>query len=140
MEKRKIRSIRILKISNKKISSFSDQNSCDDVSRLTFYKNSEVISFLQECGLSDSYKKSITFAQIVIQILIRKAPDFTYFCTILNIQFIYSEKVTKFSKSSPYFYALHRTKVRGRFRKILWPSQNIWTLNIWMRELNAMAS
>ena len=24
--------------------------------------------------------------------------------------------------------ALHRTKVRWRFRKILWPSQNIWTL------------
>ena len=32
-------------------------------------------------------------------------------------------------KSSPYFWlALHRTKVRWRFRKILWPSQNIWTL------------
>ena len=29
--------------------------------------------------------------------------------------------------------ALHRTKVRWRFRKILWPSQNIWTLSatIW---------
>ena len=90
MEKRKIRSIRILKISNKKISCFSDQNSCDDVSRLTFYKNSEVISFLQEYDLSDSYKKSITFTQIVTQILIRKAPDFTYFCTI------YSGKATKF--------------------------------------------
>ena len=34
-----------------------------------------------------------------------------------------------FAKSSPYFWlALHRTKVRWRFRKILWPSQNIWTL------------
>ena len=34
-----------------------------------------------------------------------------------------------FAKSSPYFWlALHRTKVRGRFCKILWPSQNIWTL------------
>ena len=32
-------------------------------------------------------------------------------------------------KSSPYFW-LHyiQSKVRGRFRKILWPSQNIWTL------------
>ena len=26
--------------------------------------------------------------------------------------------------------ALHRTKVRRRFLKILWPSQNIWTLMI----------
>ena len=34
-----------------------------------------------------------------------------------------------FAKSSPYFWlALHRTKVRWRFRKILWFSQNIWTL------------
>ena len=32
-------------------------------------------------------------------------------------------------KSPPYFWlALHRTKVRWRFHKILWPSQNIWTL------------
>ena len=35
----------------------------------------------------------------------------------------------KFAKYSPYSWlALHRTKVRWRFRKILWPSQNIWTL------------
>ena len=34
-----------------------------------------------------------------------------------------------FSKSPPYFWlALYRTNVRWRFRKILWPSQNIWTL------------
>ena len=35
-----------------------------------------------------------------------------------------------FAKSSPCFWlALHRTKVRQRFHKILWPSQNIWILN-----------
>ena len=33
-----------------------------------------------------------------------------------------SEKATKF------WLALHRTKERGRFRKIFWPSQNIWTV------------
>ena len=34
------------------------------------------------------------------------------------------------AKCPPYFWlALHRTKVRWRFRKILWPSQNIWTLS-----------
>ena len=33
------------------------------------------------------------------------------------------------AKSSPYFWlVLHRTKVKGRFHKILWPAQNIWTL------------
>ena len=34
-----------------------------------------------------------------------------------------------FAKSSPCFWlTLHRTKVRWRFRKISWPSQNLWTL------------
>ena len=34
-----------------------------------------------------------------------------------------------FVKSPTYFWlALHRTKVRWKFCKILWPSQNIWTL------------
>ena len=31
--------------------------------------------------------------------------------------------------SSPYFWLQYiQSKARGRFRKILWPSQNIWTL------------
>ena len=48
------------------------------------------------------------------------------------LKFIYSEKATNFAKSSPYFWlALHRTKVRWRFRKILWPFQNIWTLTVY---------
>ena len=34
-----------------------------------------------------------------------------------------------FAKSSPYFWLEYiQSKVRGRFRKILWRSQNIWTL------------
>ena len=45
------------------------------------------------------------------------------------LKFIYSEKATKFCKFPPYFWlALHRTKGRWIFRKILWLSQNIWTL------------
>ena len=36
-----------------------------------------------------------------------------------------------FAKSRPFFWlALRRKKVRWRFRKILWLSQNIWTLNV----------
>ena len=31
--------------------------------------------------------------------------------------------------------ALHRTKVRGRFCKILWPSQNMWTLTQWFDKI-----
>ena len=47
---------------------------------------------------------------------------------ISSVKFIYSEKPQNFAKSPPYFWlALHRTKVRWRFRKILRPSQNIST-------------
>ena len=42
-----------------------------------------------------------------------------------------------FAKSSPNFWlALHRTKVMWRFRKILWPSQNIWTLLKLLQQLD----
>ena len=49
-----------------------------------------------------------------------------------------------FRKSSLYFWlALHRTKIRWRFRKILWPSQNILTLtklsSKWLAALNHKA-
>ena len=49
------------------------------------------------------------------------------------LKFVYSEKATKFCKistlllSTPGTYI--QTKVMWRFLKILWPSQNIWTLN-----------
>ena len=47
------------------------------------------------------------------------------------IKFIYSKKPKNFAKSSPYFWLQYiQSKVRGRFRKILWPSQNIWTLKV----------
>ena len=34
------------------------------------------------------------------------------------------------------WHYLHRTKVRWRFRKILWPSQNIWTLKVYSSYLS----
>ena len=40
----------------------------------------------------------------------------------LILKFVYSEKATKFCLQ------YIQTKVKWRFRKILWPSQNIWTL------------
>ena len=44
----------------------------------------------------------------------------------LYLKFIYSEKATQFCEIlCP---MLCQSKVRWRFRKILWPSQNIWTL------------
>ena len=49
-----------------------------------------------------------------------------YFCII---KFIYSEKATKFCEIFPLLLTTVNTvKNRGRFRKILWLSQNIWTL------------
>ena len=49
------------------------------------------------------------------------------------VKFIYSEKATKFCEIS-YLLLLQYTqsKVRWRFRKILWPSQNMWTfMTVW---------
>ena len=47
-------------------------------------------------------------------------------CTLLLIlKFIYSEKATEFCEIFTFHLQyIHRTKVRLRFRKILWPSQN----------------
>ena len=42
---------------------------------------------------------------------------------------MYSEKATKFCEIFPLLLtAVHTAKLRGRFRKIWWPSQNILTL------------
>ena len=51
-----------------------------------------------------------------------------FFAQEILLKFIYSEKATQFCK----IFLLLLTvctieKVRGGFRKILWPSQNIWT-------------
>ena len=46
-----------------------------------------------------------------------------------NLHITLLRRPQNFVKSSPNFWlALHRTKVRWRFCKILWPSQNVWTL------------
>ena len=47
-----------------------------------------------------------------------------------KVHIVILRRPQNFVKSSPcYWLALHRTKVRWRFRKILWPSQNMWTLS-----------
>ena len=52
-----------------------------------------------------------------------------WFNILTTIKFIYSEKATKFCEIFTLIWvAVHRTKVRRRFRKIVWPSQKIWTL------------
>ena len=66
--------------------------------------------------------------------------DFSLVCTnvakitILNnyhliVKFLYSEKATHFCEIFPLLLSCV-VPVRGRFHKILWPSQNIWTLSI----------
>ena len=50
----------------------------------------------------------------------------TFYC---SLKFIYSEKATKFCEIFLLLWlCVLQWKLRGRFRKILWPSQNIWTL------------
>ena len=50
---------------------------------------------------------------------------------IVSFKFIYSEKASKFceiSNALQIWLALHGTNLQWRFPKILWPSQNIWSL------------
>ena len=46
------------------------------------------------------------------------------------VKFIYSEKATKFCEIFTLLFFDFRTKVRWRFRTILWPSRNVWTLTM----------
>ena len=44
----------------------------------------------------------------------------------IELKFIYSEKATKFCEIFPLLLTtVHTAKARERFRKILWPSQNV---------------
>ena len=70
-------------------------------------------------------------------IILRRSLFFWPFYQRILMKILYDSKIDipilrrpqNFVKSPPHFWlALHRTKVRWRFRKILWPSQNIWTL------------
>ena len=49
--------------------------------------------------------------------------------SLRTLKFIYSEKATKFCEISTLLLSyVVPVKSKVRFRKILWPSQNIWTL------------
>ena len=52
------------------------------------------------------------------------------------LKFIYSEKATTFSKISTNYLtgSTYRTNNWWRFFKILWPSQNIWTLHTFVEK------
>ena len=53
--------------------------------------------------------------------------------TFTTIQILFDLKVQNLEKSPANFWLeLHRTKVRRRFRKNFWPSQNIWTLCMYL--------
>ena len=59
-------------------------------------------------------------------------PNFTWFCYIIIIVKVHIailKRPQNFAKSPPIIWlAVHKTNNWWRFRKILWPSQNIWTL------------
>ena len=55
-------------------------------------------------------------------------PDFGRLFNSIKVHiFLEGHKMLR-SLQSYFWLALHRTKVRWRFCNILWPSQNIWTL------------
>ena len=67
----------------------------------------------------------------------------TYFGSVLQVDkvHIFWEGHKIFAISSTYFWLqCIQSKVRGRFRKILWPSQNIWTLIVWKSLLSSILS
>ena len=51
-----------------------------------------------------------------------------------GIKFVYSKKATKFCEISTLLLSTVHT-YRCRIRNILWPSQNIWTLNVWRKHI-----
>ena len=82
-----------------------------------------------ECGVSLVIQGSVIWASAGVRHSSCYCWTIHIFALLL-LNIIYSEKATKFFKISiNYFLAVHRINNWWRFRKILWPSQNIWTLN-----------
>ena len=83
-------------------------------------------------------------ATAALQVMLFPLVAFNWFSTeagttlaMFRLKFIYSEKATKFLRNlhltfdySTSILQYIQSKVRWRFRKILWPSQNIRTLRI----------
>ena len=94
------------------------------------------------CGTSKASKltmENVPWHEEVIYFvkkLVERLPDYDISCehehsnclliTHKKVKFISSEVATKFCEI---FILLLSCVVRWRFRKILWPSQNIWTLS-----------
>ena len=63
-------------------------------------------------------------SQILLDPIQKRAPAMS-----VQLEAVYLEAL-RIAKYSPHFWlALHRKKVRRKFCKIVWPFQNIWTLN-----------
>ena len=45
-----------------------------------------------------------------------------------QLKFMFFKKATKFCEIFPFTFQYIQSKVRGRFRKIFWPSLNVWSL------------
>ena len=66
---------------------------------------------------------------VLLQSIITKGPFKYYVITFFTFLGPLTHLFDDFAKSSPYFWlAPHRSKVRWRFLKIMWPSHNIWIL------------
>ena len=95
------------------------------------------IIYYQNCrGI---YQVAIILMECGSGIIQRRYGTFFFICSLTSVR-LWSIKFYPLSKMLNLNY--HRgyvpvqSKVRGRFRKILWPSQNIWTLYVQVRFSN----
>ena len=115
--------------------------------KLQFYSDFKLrIQKIRSCSILNQ-RKVLVLIFIFISSLISILHLSFSFYHYSFIKFIYSEKATKFceisssyilrrpqnfAKSPPIIWlAVRRTNNWWRFHKILWPSQNIWTLNLY---------
>ena len=105
--------------------------------RMTIVATSKTLKFIH-CEKTTKYeKKSATHLFLKLFLIVetkRKISNFrqpSQNIWILRVKVhIFWEGHKIFVKHPPYIWlTLHRTKVRWRFRRILWPFQNKWTLS-----------
>ena len=90
-----------------------------------FQQHFSIISKSVCCGFY--MKKNVAFTLISFAVL--KSDDCLSVQVTFELKFIYSDKTTKFCEISTVDLSyVCQSNLQWRFHKILWPSQNIWTL------------
>ena len=103
------------------------------VQRFCFFKYSKHLATIFWPSLCFVWKMVVFVMVIPGLLMIENQQSMLNFVTCFHevfskVDMYILRRPQNFAKSSPYFsLALHRTKLRWRFRKIVWPSQIIWT-------------